>query len=239
MKKASLLIVLLIFCSVVFTGCSKTSNLKVSCDGSAVLFNGTPTGLSEWAGTTASHIIDEYFSIKYYICDEGPEDCPHNTAGVLPENMTKKGKAKYYSLYFDTYVYMYYPCGDFWIEGVGGVTQEGRYSLAQIVEYMYADMESMVLVDSIPSVDYMGKLSIATDSWEFKVRPTEVVLPGVLRVKKDDGSKKLNSSAKIGDVTVAALNTAQYDYYKYDDILIQVASGIDINAYIKIEGESK
>ncbi len=214
-------------------GCGGTKALSVVCSGSGILFNGSVVGLTEWGGSRASHKVDEQFTVTYYICENGPDDCPHNNANVLPENMSAKKKAKYYALYFDTYVYMFYPCGDYWMEGVGILGEEGRYSKQQMVEYMYNDMSMMVLTDNVESIKFADTVEIDLSSWEFKVRPTEVVIPGVLRVKLDDASVKMTGSKKLGNIVVTTASSANYDYYKYKDVLVQISTGIDVAAYIK------
>lgn len=216
-----------------FVGCGKSKDVIVSCSGNGILFNGETVKLTEWGGYTAAHQVDDKFEIRYYICDGGPEDCPHNNAGVLPENMSKKKKASYYALYFDTYVYMFYPCGDYWMEGVGVLYEEGRYSKQQMVEYMYNDMTAMVLTNDAKSVKFADTVEVDLSSWDFKVRPTEVVIPGVLRVKMNDDSVKMTGSTTIGNVSLTTASSANYDYYKYKDVLIQISSGINVEAYIK------
>lgn len=214
-------------------GCGGNKQVEVSCSGEAVLFDGTPSKLTEWCGETATHKVGDALNISYYVCTGGPDDCPHNTVGVLPENMGKKKKARYYSVYFDTYVYMLYPCGDYWIEGCGILDEEDKYSTQQILDYMYADMEVMTLTAELNSMTYADAVVVDLSSWEYKVRPNEIVIPGVLRVKLDDGSVRMTGSKTFGSVTVATASTASYDYYRYKDVLIQVAAGIDVEAYIQ------
>lgn len=233
MKKIFLQILILSIGLFSLIGCGKAKDINISCTGNGILFDGELVKLTEWGGYTAKHQVDEQLEINYYICEGGPDDCPHNNAGVLPENMSKKKKASYYALYFDTYVYMFYPCGDYWMEGVGMLYEEGRYSKQQIVEYMYNDMVSMVLTNDAKTVKFADMVEIDLSAWDFKVRPTEVVIPGVLRVKTNDDSVRMTGSTTIGNISVTTASSANYDYYKYKNILIQISAGIDIEAYVR------
>ncbi len=233
MKRMLLIILITVISLCSLAGCGGGKEVNVSCSGEAILFDGKASKLTEWCGETATHKVGDALSISYYICTGGPDDCPHNTVGVLPENMGKKKKARYYSVYFDTYVYMLYPCGDYWIEGCGVLEDEDKYSTQQILDYMHADMEGITLTADLNSMVYADAVTVDLSSWEYKVRPGEIVIPGVLRVKMNDDSVRMTGSKTFGNITVTTASTASYDYYKYKNVLIQMAAGIDVEAYIQ------
>lgn len=195
MKKSIIfiLIVWVIVCSL--TGCK--SNKIGSVNNSAIMFGETITNLTEWTGEEAFYKNGDKLSIRYYLCKEGSDGCEHNTAGVLKENMTKHKKSLYYTLYLQTYVYMYYPIKDGFIEGEAIITEDSGYSVSQIVEMMYSTMENIQLSNSIESITFNKKVKINTEAWGFKARPDEIIIPSLIRVKEDDGKVVMTTTTQI------------------------------------------
>lgn len=215
------------------TGCGggKSAGLSVA-DGSLALGK-NPSALTEWRGYEGTHDLGDDGSIEYYLCNISKlDDCEHNTAGVLPENMTKHKKAKYYQLYLGTYIYMYYPYKGGYIEGNAILGNGSEKPVNYFVDIMYSDMENMVLQDNIGAVNYEGEVELLVDGYDFKARPNEIVIPSIIRVTKDAGTVAFTATTAVGEVTLGKASDSTYDYYKYKDTIIQVEIGEDISKFI-------
>lgn len=221
-------IVWIVLCSLTSCKSNKTGSVK----NGAIVFGSIVTNLTEWTGEEAFYEDGDKLKIRYYLCNNNIEDCVHNTAGVLKENMTKHKKAFYYTLYLQTYVYMYYPVKGGYIEGEAIIEEDSGYSISQVVEMMYTSMGVIQLSDSVKSVTFNEKVTLNTEAWGFKARPEELIIPSLIRVQEDDGKITMSTTTQINGVTVGKTSTEKYDYYKHDNILIQVALGTDITTLV-------
>lgn len=231
-KRVSIFVICSLVC-LSFAGCGASKN--VSSTGGAICFGNEQSGLTEWSGYEAHHKLTDTIDIYYYMCEGKFEDCPHNAAGVLEENLTKFKKAKYYTLYLQTNIYMYYPCKGGYIEAYVDIGTDSLYTVASIVEIMYKDMSVMSLSNSVKSVSFEGKVELNTADWDFKVRKNEIIIPDLLRIRKDDGTKKMTGSTMLGEISVSTLHTDNYDYYKYGEYLIQAVTGTDVSGLITLK----
>jgi len=218
------------------TGCGgSTAAVKVK-DG-AIYYGKHATELTEYIGHEAKHDFGEDVSIRYYMCDDGPNECIHNLMNVLEENMTSMGKAKYYTLYLGTYVYMYYPAGDGYIEGEAIINNDTLYTSAQVASIMLQDMEDFQLTFEPGVVNYEGCVEIDANLLDVKVRPSEVVVPQLLRIRMDNGATQVQESRTFGDIVVGYSANEKYEYYKHRDVVVQVAKGADIQSLVRFIGE--
>lgn len=220
--------ILLLGLSMSLVGCSKKEN--IASDGNAIYCSGKATSITEHKGYEAVRDLGEGGKITYYMCEVPKiDECTHNTAGVLEESMGTVKEAKYYTLYLDSYIYMYYPYNNYYIEGNAIIDDTSAYSTQQVVNMMYEDMSKLVLSNDIKKVSFADKVEINIGDWDIKIRPDEIVIPGLLRIKLDDKSVIATSQTTIQKKNVGKASNEKYDYYQYDGILIQVAIGTDID----------
>lgn len=220
----------LIALSMSLVGCS--NERTVSLTNSQICIDGTATSLTEFCGYEAYHDLGTKGKIYYYLCSGDIDNCMHNSAGVYEDDMLVYKNAKYYTLYHQTEVHMYYPIKGGYIESKASLVESDLLPASAVVEMMYKEAESMFLSEEMTSVDYEGILDVNVSNREFKMRPKEIIIPEVLRVTKDDGSVKGGSSTMVGETPVLKVSNTNYDYYQYNGTVIQIIAGFDISEYI-------
>ena len=216
-------------------GCSKKEN--IASDGNAIYCSGKATSITEHKGYEAVRDLGEGGKITYYMCEVPKiDECTHNTAGVLEESMGTVKEAKYFIKNAEKLfnvkkntLLMYYPYNNYYIEGNAIIDDTSAYSTQQVVNMMYEDMSKLVLSNDIKKVSFADKVEINIGDWDIKIRPDEIVIPGLLRIKLDDKSVIATSQTTIQKKNVGKASNEKYDYYQYDGILIQVAIGTDID----------
>lgn len=225
---------LLLMLSMSLVGCSKKES--ISSDGSTVYCNKKATNITEHKGYEAVRDLGTGGKITYYICEvPNIDECTHNTAGVLEESMGAIKKAKYYTLYLDSYIYMYYPYDGYYIEGNAIIEDSNSYTTQQVVNIMYEDMSKLILSNDMKTVSFAEKVEVNVADWDVRVRTDEIIIPGLLRIKIDDKSVIATSQITIQNKNVGKASNEKYDYYQYDGILIQVTVGTDINELLTLK----
>ena len=223
-------IILSLLCVTCLVGCSSSSDMAL--ENSVIHNNKKAVTVTEHKGITASTVIDGVGTIEYYICDT-TDNCVHNAGEIFKEDMTKYSKkGLYYTRYLGTEITLYYKYGKQYIESRMTMDNVDVMSVEAAVARMYSESENLVLGYDVDSIDFEDTLTVNVTDREFAVRQKEVVIPGLLRVKYDDGSVKCDQHVTIGDKSVAKTSTNKYDYYQYGGSIIQAAVGTDISSLI-------
>lgn len=222
-------------CAVALVGCSGSGNEIKWTDGSIKL-NGNELQVDELTMEGAT-VVGPNYDIKVLSC--GPIiDCPHNSFGVPEDDMTSfKGGSKYYSAYLGTQVTMFVPDGkDRFTEATLTLPDVGIMELPQAVEVLYNTIKDIKLAD-IPKTIDCGGVILDVSHYDYKVRPGNVVIPGLIKISANDGSVPMTGSTTIGEVSLGKASTENYDYYLYKDLLIQTAKGTDLTGILEFRGD--
>lgn len=228
MKK--ILAVLLISCLMLSAGCSNGN--KYSWNNGTMTGPNGPIALAQFEGYKGS--VNEFgLDMSFYLCDD-IEECSHNTLGIMPESMARMEKAYYYTGYLGTQMWMLKenPNGDGWLEAHVSITADCVLPTESIAGIVYDKLNTLSLSEGIPELDINGVIALNTRDWDFKARPNEVIIPGVLRITVDDGSKTMTTTETFGEYSLGKYVGEKYTYYTYEGLLIQIVSGLSLQSYI-------
>lgn len=223
-------------CAVTLVGCSNKGN-RLEWSAGSIKMNGNELKVDEITPSGA-FVHGPNYEISVYPC--GPIiDCPHNTFGVPESDMTEfKGGSKYYSAFLGTQVMMYIPDGkDQHTEANLTLPDVGVMEIPQAVETLYNAVKDIKLAEVPKVIECDGVLSLDVSCYEYKVRPDNVVIPGLIKISANDGSMSMTGNIEIGEVSLGTTSTENYDYYIYKDLLIQAAKGMDISSIVTFRGE--
>lgn len=233
------LIPLLLSFTVLLTACGSTGSVdgNVVVDGKTVMVEEITTDTAKEDKAVIGGIPCK---VKYKKCDS--LNCGLNTLGVLEENMTRIGSKGYaYVMYQSTQVVYH-------IERKQGVEyceafvetedQNGFEGIGvqAVCSYLDERMKSLTFGE-IKSITFNNKVDVNVTSYDFAIRPTQVVIPGVLRVEL--GTKDgISTPIKLGkvDAMMSSTLSGKFDYYQVEDILITVAKGLDIRSIFTVKG---
>lgn len=228
----------MMICAVSLAGCSKQSD-GAKWDYGSISINGNEMQLTEYDGYTATLDTEEY-TITYNSCS-GPIDCPHKVIDVSKELMTKYNKSYYFTAFFDTMCEMYHCYDDkleLWNEGLFNTKTETAYPVATMLSLMEPVISYLPLDGSVTNVTVNDVVKIDVSSSSYKITDQAVVIPGYLKAGTDDGSITFDSTMGVGDLTVAYTASSKYNYYRWGDVIIQMAQGLNVTDYVTFLGES-
>lgn len=215
-------------------GCSKQQQNVAKWDHGQIIADKEPINVSEYTGSDA-YYEEPMYSFRVYECPEGYKECGHNSLGVAPDLMTKhKNGVRYYTGYNDTVLWMFYPKGDSWVEmeldlNVGEVMPVG-----QMVDIGMNVLSKIKLYPSTSKVVINDAVEVDTEFYTYKMTPSYVNIDGYCKIGTNTGSITMSDSYTLDNGKVVAYTTkGSYDYYLYEDVIIEAAQGIDINQFIK------
>lgn len=222
---------LLAVCAVVVTGCSNKSNgAELRWDNGAITSNGVSLDIDTYNGYEAAK-VGEQFDIKYYSCS-GPDDCPHNLIGVDKNLMTKYKDSYYYTAFFDTVMNIYTQRGKVWNEGMMNTDENSGYQAGFMAESMLPVLKALPLDGSVERIVINDSVALKTVGVNYEVRTNCVVVPGFLKVGRDEGTVRMEDTVILDEKTVGHKLTMKYEYYQYKDVVIQAAAGVNILDYL-------
>lgn len=235
-RVVGLVLLLLVLCSLV--GCK---SVMPSIKEGSIYMGENMLSVTEWSGSTAKYTAVDY-EVEFYICDEGPEDCVHNTLGVLTENMTKYKDAKYYRAHLDQELYLLRKVSGTWYECYARTLTGDPLSIDFVVKQVYGIMDNLSLTTETTEVSFDDVLSVNVSGSDFVLRQGEIVLKDLARVEYSTATELpenvTQSSATLGIKTVNKYTSEKYDYYVFDDITVQVRKGYDPMQFLVFkEGE--
>ena len=215
-------------------GCSSKSKTAMTVWDHGTLYqNDVAIDVTKYDGYSAESVTDEY-SINYVSCS-GPTDCSHKIADVSKDIMTKYNGCYYFTAFADTMMEMYY-CYDskmeMWNEGIIGANGSNTYPAATMASMMEPVLKNISLNGSVTQIQINNCLTLSVTAGSFSATKEYVVIPGYLKVGTDDGSITFDQTTTVGTATLAYTSSAKYDYYRYNDTVIQAAKGVDISQYV-------
>lgn len=217
-------------------GCSNSSQV-ISWDNGVISVKGVTYNVDEFSGYEAT-VKSNSYDIKIFEC--GPiMDCLHNSQGIPEENMTDyKNGVKYYSAYLGTQFRMYIPNGkEKHTEVECMVSDVGVMSSNQVVDTMYSTAKDIAFSLDYKKVKCNDVLELSVEGYDYRVRPSGVVIPGLIKVAIDPGTRTMTESVTVGETTLGKTSTDSYDYYQYKGLMIQAAKGTDISSLITFIGD--
>lgn len=224
---------MLIICVISLVGCSKKSdNDIITWDHGTLVHGNDIMDVTYYDGYEAENKTTEY-TIVYNSC-VGPLECPHKVQDVTKDLMSKYNGMYYFTAFFETMIEMY-NCMDakteYWNEGTFGVNGDNVYPVATALSLMEPVLKSLPLDGSITKININNYVILNVYAGGFSVTKDTVTIPGYLKAGTDDGSIVFDQTVVFGETTVAYTSSSKYNYYKYGDVILQVAQGIDITQY--------
>lgn len=236
-KKRIVGLILLLLAACSLTGCKST---EPSVKEGSIYIGENLLSVTEWAGATAKYVGTDY-EAEFYICDEGPENCVHNTLGVLVENMTKYKDAKYYRAHLDQELYLLRKKSGTWYECYVRTLTGDSISIDFVVKQVYEIMDNLVLTTDTVAVSFDNVLSIDVSGSDFVLRWGEIVLKDLARVEYSANTEIPESAAQttaiLSTKTVNKYTSEKYDYYMFDGITVQVRKGYDPMQFLVFKEE--
>lgn len=223
-----MVVLCLVVCVSLLSACSKSSGYKWDSG-----YISGPDGLmdvTEFRGDQAKTTVNGFEMSVYY--EHRIMYCSHNYQNVQEDKMNTYKKGKYYTSYNDTALTVYYPSGDGWIEG--RLSVEGS-SVTDLVAQVYGILSKISLSENITEISIAGVMVLVVDGQSFVMRQNEVIIPQVIRIKENGHDKSMTDMVDIGGVSLAHMSTSDYDYYEYDNYLIQVTKGVDLSMLLKFK----
>lgn len=156
--------------------------------------------------------------------------CPHNYEGVEEDKMSKYQGAKYYTCYNDTQLVMFYPFNGYFIEG--HVSLDWGEDAKVVAKDLYDALAGLPLNPNMTTIDIGTVMTLAVEGYNFKMREDDIIIPDVLRIKAYDNKVTMTDTVTIGDKTLGHASTTKYDYYLYENYLIQCTLGIDVSTLL-------
>ena len=231
------MLLILTFCGVSLEGCSKKHEARLGWSYGSLIFGDAAIQLSEYDGYTALVNNDDY-TIEYNSCT-GPTDCPHKVIDVARDIMTKYNQSYYFTAFFESMCEMYYPYAEkqeTWNEGLFSVKGEEAYPVATMVSTMEPVLKNLPMDGSVESITLNDVVKLNVTAGGFKVSEQAVSIPGYLKAGTDDGSITFDSTMTVGNATIACASSSKYNYYRWGDVIIQIAQGLDVLDYVTFIG---
>lgn len=234
MKKRLFLITMTL--AACLAGCSKKEDVLKTVDGQLYM-NKTPVYVEELSPTTAvSTLAGGDYKINYSYHPDFTS-CTNNGAGVAESDVTvldKKNKITYFSMYLGSQWCMHKQIDDGFI--CGFVSGEADMNQSLVVQQMQKEIEGLDFTKTYTKA-VMDDVIEVTNFENIKLRPNEIVIPGILMVGKGNG--QMDKTAQIGDVTVGFKSTDKYDFYQWNNYVIKAVKGYDVNQCITLKTSSK
>ena len=221
-------------------GCSKqdpNESITIKWDNGTTSINGKDVYFSEYTGQYAL-IKDGMGGFSYSMTIDTSKDVTtlsKNTAGILEENMDKFKKKFYFVEYMGTRFTMAASIGeDIW--SVVQVSDQSGDNTMTIAAYASDYIDNIPLTYGPVYVDF-GSLVFGNEYAEVKVRPDGALITGVIKVSNDyhDCTEPYTVIQDEKEYQLMKSSSSKYDYYTYDGITIQIASGLDIQEYIQFK----
>lgn len=238
MKKILVLLLTLVVC---LSGCSSasggpTDNITFGFENGQVRFKGDPVVFTEYEGYMCK-IDGGTGGLNYsMILEMGNDFTTHswNTVPVLEENMDKHKDKVYYSEYQGSKVTMMEQTTADYITAIQVYTKGTDKNQVAIFAAGYLD--KIPLTEGYIYID-CGSFVAGNDFSAAIVRPTEYVIPGVMRISAPTFSCSGTTTLTVGKKSVEAQtgSSEKYDYYIIDGVQIQLAKGCAIDEYIKLK----
>lgn len=228
----------LVLCLVCLTACSSkkqdvNSDITIKWEAGTMYFGDTAVELSEYKGYGAT-VMGGKGGLDYTFMLDNAKDVTNltiNAQEILEENMEKyKGKF-WYTEYLGSILTMAKNMGgDDWMV-VQCITQNQNPDM--IAAYCSDYLDTVTLTNGQVYVDF-GSFTLGTPYDTVIVRPDGALITGIIKVS--DGYKDCNTPVSVfqnnKEYQLMKTSSSKYDYYMYDNKLIQVAAGFDISQYI-------
>lgn len=235
------MLTILLLCVLCITGCSKSaadpnSDVVITWENGQIMYDGEDTGLTKYSGYQAT-IEGGKGGLTYEWMLDNAKDVTNitiNYQGILQEDMDKYRGMYYYSEYLSSKI----TCAKeiapetFLVCQVVLNDVQPATAAAYVSEYM----ENIPLTNGKVSVDF-GDFTFGNDYDVIEVRNDCALILGTAKVSK--GTYDTTSTVSViqdnKEFQLQKGSSTKYDYYVYNDYVIQLAAGLDINNYIKFK----
>lgn len=238
MKKILVLLLTLVLC---LAGCSSASGgptdpITFEFENGMVRFKGDPVVFSEYKGYICD-VRGGSGGLDYTMMLEMGNDFTNhtwNTVPVLEENMDTYKDKVFYVEYQGTKFTMMEQTTEEYITAIQ-VYAKGT-DKNQLAVFASGYIDKVPLTEGFIYID-CGSFIAGNDYSAATVRPTEYVIPGVMKISAP--SFNCNSTVTLTqgkkEYTVQMGSSDKYDYYLIDGVQIQIAKGCMVTDYIKFK----
>lgn len=229
-----ILLTIMALSAICLVGCSKKEHALYTTDG--VIYNDKEqVYVTEHAGTTAKSKLPGVGYDITYCYHEGFENCPNNQAGVVEQDTTeydKKNKISYFSMYLGSQWVMHKKVGDGYV--CGYILGEAEMESNLVLQQMSKEIMNLDLYSPYTKAVMDNKIIVKNFN-EIKVRPDEIVIPGILQVAK--ATVKTDKTTQVGEITVGFTSSEKYDYYQWNEYVVKAQKGYDISQCVTFKPE--
>lgn len=211
-------------------GCSKKSGLYTI--DNQIINDGVEVGVTEHVGEIATSKYGADNVEVTYELESSVEDCINNPLGILIEDMSEFKKGTYFTMFQGTEVVLHVPTKGGVICCHGILPNSDNPDTMGLMGHMYGNAEKLKL-HKYTEFGMDNIFTITAEGMNVKVRQGQIVIPSFMIIAK--GDKTCSGVANIGDVQVGFVTEGSYDYYKYNEYVIKINTGADINQYVKIK----
>jgi hypothetical protein len=228
MKRLLLMLLTMSF-MISLAACSGSGN-KVSVQNGVITVNGKAITVDEYTGWEAKQTLLSGATVTYSVCSS-IQDCPNNMSGILYDDMTVYKGGRYFSQYLGTEIMAHFPYGDEFIECYA-MQEMNQSEIEPLVQQIYESSQTLKL-GTVSSVDYEGKVFLITEGYPFIVRPTEIVIPNVIRISK--GVTDTNETVDFGGIMLSMRKGQNFNYYQYGEYVIQLGNAYSLESFILLK----
>lgn len=238
MKKALLI---LLASLLLLTGCSSGSGnvskgVTVKWRDGVISFNGKDSDLTEYGGYYANAAGGKA-ALDWQLKLDTATDVTNitdNVQGILEENMDKYKNMFYYTEYLGSlFTGAESKGGDNWYIVR---TATNGLSPSAIAAYAKEYINSVPLTNGSVTIDF-GSFTLSSQYDVVIARTDCCLITGIIKVSKGyyDCQNPVSIMQGKKEYQLMKGSSANYDYYMYDDYLIQISAGLDITQYIKFK----
>lgn len=223
------------------TGCSSYDpygDITVGWENGEITYDGNPTGLTEYTGSTATASPGQGGLVYNFSIDTDTitvENISVNYQGITSDNMSKLKGKYWYTEYLGSVLTM------------ANEVAENTYMVCQayvenqspelVATYASNYLDAFRLTTGHVYVDF-GPFVFGSGYDQIKVTTSGASITGVAKVTYESKGCDTPYTLQVDDKTTVNLMTKtskNYTYYEYEGYCIQMANGLDLNTYVKFK----
>lgn len=227
--------------TLLLTACSSydpVADITVGWENGEILYDGKPTGLTEYSGDSASASPGQGGLTYNFSLDTDTvsvENISVNIQGITSDNMTKLKGKYWYTEYLGSVLTMASEVADSTYMVCQAYVENQSPDL--VATYASNYLDSFRLTNGHVYVDF-GPFVFGSGYDYIKVTKSGASISGVAKVTYESKGCDTPYTLQVDDKTTVSLmtkNTEKYTYYEYEGYCIQMASGLDLNTYVKFK----
>ena len=156
-----------------------------------------------------------------------------NSQGITQENMDKYKDAYYYTEYLGTMLtFIWTKIGNYRYIAQGNISND---NIEVVKKMLNDDLSKVLLTWGNTKVEMNGVLTFGNDYDQIIIRPSACLVKGVAKVSVGTKAECTTPYSHVQGKNTYELMTysnGKYDFYTYEGLVIQLASGVALSDYI-------